>query len=123
MDEILTVDQYIAQYPEEMQERLKALRTAIHEAVPDLTESMAWKMPTFKKQGSVIHFAVQTRHIGLYPGSEAVEVFAPKLTDYKTTKGGIQLPHTKPLPLALVKELAAYSAEENRRHAEAKAKK
>lgn len=123
MDEILTVDQYIAQYPEEMQERLKALRTAIHEPVPDLTESMAWKMPTFKKQGSVIHFAVQTHHIGLYPGSEAVEAFAPKLTDYKTSKGGIQLPHTKPLPLALVKELAAYSAEENRRHAEAKAKK
>ena len=47
----------------------------------------------------------------LYPGPEAVEAFAARLTEYKTSKGAIQLPYSKPLPLELIGEIAKWCEE------------
>lgn len=48
----------------------------------------------------------------LYPGPEAVETFADKLKEYKTSKGAIQLPYDKPLPLELIGEIAKWCEKE-----------
>jgi uncharacterized protein YdhG (YjbR/CyaY superfamily) len=32
-------------------------------------------------------------HIGIYPGAAAMEHFAARLTEFKTSKGAIQLPY------------------------------
>jgi uncharacterized protein YdhG (YjbR/CyaY superfamily) len=47
-------------------------------------------------------------HIGFYPGAEAVIAFAPKLTGYVHSKGAIQFPLSKPLPLDLVAEITRW---------------
>ncbi len=52
--------------------------------------------------------AASRKHIGLYPGAEAVEVFADRLTEYQTSKGTIRLPIDRPLPLELVAEIARW---------------
>ena len=39
-------------------------------------------MPTYWKGRNLIQFAASKRHIGLYPGPEAVEAFAARLTEY-----------------------------------------
>jgi uncharacterized protein YdhG (YjbR/CyaY superfamily) len=70
-------------------------------------------MPAFWKGRNLIHFAAFKKHIGLYPGGEATTVFAGKLTGCKTSKGGIQLPHNKPLPLDLITEIAVWCGEHN----------
>lgn len=44
-------------------------------------------MPTFWGGKNVIQFAASKRHIGLYPGPEAVEAFRDKLAGYETSKG------------------------------------
>ena len=69
-------------------------------------------MPTYWKKRNIIHFAAFKKHIGLYPGPEAVEAFAERLTEYKTNKGSIQLPYSKPLPLELIAEIAKWSEQE-----------
>lgn len=51
------------------------------------------------------------KHIGLYPGDKAVAHFADCLTEYKTSKGTIQLPYDKPLPLQLIAEIARWCYE------------
>ncbi len=56
----------------------------------------------------MIQFAAFKKHIGLYPGLAAVEAFADKLQAYKTSKGAIQFPYNKPLPLELIKEIALW---------------
>ena len=71
-------------------------------------EKISWSMPTYWKGRNLIQFAASKRHIGLYPGPEAVEAFADSLKDYKTSKGAIQLPYSKPLPLELIAEIAAW---------------
>ncbi len=118
-----TIDAYIAQYSPEFQARMNVLRETIREVVPGAGEKISWGMPTFTLHGNLVHFAANKAHIGFYPGSSGVERFLDKLAGFTTTKGGIQLPMNKPLPLDLVREIVRYRAEENLRLAEEKNKK
>jgi len=65
-------------------------------------------MPTFWKGRNIIHYAAAKNHIGIYPGGEATTIFAERLTGFRTSKGTIQLPNDKELPLDLVAEIARW---------------
>ncbi|GHU57483.1 hypothetical protein AGMMS49975_23150 [Clostridia bacterium] len=108
-----TIEAYIAAQTEDIQLRLLEVYAAIKVALPDATEKISWQMPTFWKGQNLIHFAAFKKHIGLYPGGEATTALAEKLTDYKTSKGGIQLPNNKPLPLDLITEIALWCGRNN----------
>jgi uncharacterized protein YdhG (YjbR/CyaY superfamily) len=103
-----TIDEYIAGQAEDIQPRLREVCAAIRAALPDAREKISYRMPTFWAGRNLIHFAAFANWIGLFPGGEATTVFAEQLADYETTKGGIRLPHNKPLPLALITEIAAW---------------
>ena len=81
--------------------------------IPEAQEKISWSMPTFWKGQNLIHFAAFKKHIGLYPGGEATEVFADRLSDFDTSKGTIRLPHNRELPLELIAEIARWSYERN----------
>lgn len=85
----------------------------ISDAMPNAEERISWGMPTFWKGRNIIHFAAAKKHIGLYPGPEAIEFFADRLQDYKTSKGAIQFPNNKELPLDLIKDLSRWCYERN----------
>ena len=100
-----SVDEYIAEFPKETQKRLTLIRKTIRKAAPKATEKISWGMPSYRQNKNFIHFAAAKNHIGLYPGAGAVEAFAADLEEYKTTKGGIQLPHNRELPLDLINRI------------------
>ncbi len=102
------IEQYISEQPEAIQPRLRALREAILKVNPGFEEKISWGMPTFRLKRNIIHFAPAKHHIGLYPGAQAVAHFEPELDDFKHSKGTIQLPNDKELPLALVGEITAW---------------
>ena len=102
------IDEYISRQDEAIQPRLHAIRDAIRSAIPDTVEKISYQMPTFWKGRNIIHFAAFKNHIGIYPGGEATQVFADRLTEYKTSKGTIQLPHGRELPLDLIREIAVW---------------
>ena len=108
-----TIEEYIAAQPEEAQDYLRQVNAAIKASIPEAKEKISWSMPTYWKGRNLIQFAASKRHIGLYPGPEAVEAFAGRLTEYKYSKGTIQLPYSKPLPLELIAEIAVWCAENN----------
>ena len=60
-------------------------------------------------------FAAAKRHIGIYPGPEAVENFAGELTKrgLKFSKGAIQIPYGDNLPLDLIAEISRWCGEHN----------
>ena len=61
------------------------------------------------KDGSAdLHFAAQKKHIGLYPGDEAVAKFAADLEGYSVSKGTIRLPYDKDLPAELITRIAQW---------------
>ncbi len=103
-----TIDAYIAAQPEQVQPILSEVRNAIRTALPEAEERMSWSMPTFWKGHNIIHFAANKNHFGIYAGTEAVEAFSEKLDGFKTSKGTIQFPYAKTIPLELIAEIAAW---------------
>ena len=77
-------------------------------------EKISWSMPTYWRGRNLIQFAAFKRHIGLYPGPEVVAEFSGRLTEYKASKGAIQFPYSKPLPVELIREIANRCGENNR---------
>ena len=103
-----TIEEYILSQPEEVRIYLRQVNEAIKAGIPEAKEKISWSMPTYWKGCNLIQFAAAKKHIGLYPGPEAVEAFAGQLAEYKTSKGAIQLPYHKPLPLELISEIAKW---------------
>ncbi len=106
-----TIEEYILSQPEERQDYLRQINTAIRSSISEAKEKISWSMPTYWKGHNLIQFAASKKHIGLYPGPEAVETFAEQLKDYETSKGTIRLPYNKPLPLELIAEIAKWCEE------------
>ncbi len=111
-----TIDAYIADQPEEVQPLLNQVRDTLREVLPFAEERISWRMPTYWHKHNIIHFAAFKNHIGLYPGDKGVEHFLEKLTEYRTSKGAIQLPYSKPLPLPLIAEIAKWCYETANHH-------
>ena len=107
-----TIEEYIERQPEQAQPFLRQVNNTIQSAIPDAVEKISWSMPTYWKKHNLIQFAAFKKHIGLYPGPEAVNTFADRLKEYKTSKGAIQLPYDKPLPLELIEEIAKWCEKE-----------
>ncbi|MDO5028952.1 MAG: DUF1801 domain-containing protein [Bacillota bacterium] len=107
-----TIEEYILNQREEIQAYLIQVHKTIKAVLPDVTEKISWSMPTYWKGKNIIHFAAHKNHLGLYPGPEGVEHFADKLSDYSRTKGAIQFPYNKPIPLDLIAEIAKWCYEE-----------
>ncbi|MBL4935596.1 DUF1801 domain-containing protein [Clostridium sp. YIM B02515] len=107
------VDVYIKEFPVEVQERLTSIRNIILELAPQATERICMRMPTYDLNGKwLVHFAGFQKHIGFYPQPEGIIAFKEKLTDYKTTKGTIQFPLNRPMPLDLIREIVRFRVAE-----------
>lgn len=103
-----SIDEYIFEQREEAIPILQKIRETILTAAPAASERIAWRMPTFWQGENLIHFALFKKHIGIYPGEEAILAFAEKLQAYKTTKGAIQLPLCEDIPYDLIREITRW---------------
>ena len=107
------IKEYIAEQDETIRPRLEDVYKVIRDAMPNAEERISWGMPTFWERRNIIHFASAKKHIGLYPGPEAIDFFADRLQGYKTSKGAIQLPNNKELPIDLIKDIAIWCYKRN----------
>jgi len=106
------VEKYIMEFPDGVRERLHEIRSAIFDLAPQVTERISYGMPTFDLNGNcLVYFAGYKKHIGFYPKAEGIDAFMDKLTDYKTSKGTVQFPLNKPLPLDLIREMIKFRVE------------
>ena len=115
------IDEYIAGFPRDIQERLQQLRSTIRKAAPDAEEAIKYQIPTYVWNGNLIHFAAFKNHIGLYPGSRAIENFKQELGKYELSKGTIRFPLDKPVPAALVTKIVKFNLKQRLEKAKKKA--
>ena len=110
-----TIDEYILRQDASIQPHLISLRNTIHDAIPEAEEKIAWSMPTWKKRGNVISFAVSKNHIGVYVGEEAVAHFYEQLQGIEIYKGNLRLKRSEEMPLSLISDIAkwCYAREQN----------
>ena len=102
-----TIDEYILGQDKDKQEDLQQIRQILHRALPEAEERISWSMPTYWKKHNILHFAASKKHIGLYPGPEAVKHFSEELQGYKTEKGTIRIPYGK-IDAALIETIAKW---------------
>jgi uncharacterized protein YdhG (YjbR/CyaY superfamily) len=108
-----TIDEYIAGFPEDVQGKLSEVRSAIRKAAPDATEKISYRMPGFDYNGSLVWFAAFKNHIGFYPTSSGISQFEDELKKYAYSKGAIQFPIDKPIPLRLIARIVKFRVAEN----------
>lgn len=117
------VDEYISQFPSDIQEKLQALRKVIREAAPEAEEKISYQMPALFQKGVLVYFAAFKKHIGFFPTANGIAAFKDELSEYKCSKGTIQFPLDKPIPYKLVSRIVKYRIEENLKSASCKPKK
>ncbi|MCI0397469.1 MAG: DUF1801 domain-containing protein [Chloroflexi bacterium] len=108
------VDNYLAALPEAAREALSKLRQTIKSVVPEATEVISYRVPTFKYRGSLVAYAAFPDHCSFFVMSPAVmEAHKADLKGYDTSKGTIHFSPDKPLPESLVKKLVQARLAEN----------
>jgi uncharacterized protein YdhG (YjbR/CyaY superfamily) len=108
------IDDYLAAVPDEARATLEKLRKTIRAAAPKATETISYRIPTFKYHGPLVAFAAFPNHCSFFPMSPSVmEAHKDELKPYETSKGTIRFPAHKPLPAALVKKLVKARIAEN----------
>ncbi|STO07431.1 Uncharacterized conserved protein [Exiguobacterium aurantiacum] len=107
-----TVDEYILQFPVEVQAILQTLRKLVKDISPEAEENMSYQMPTYYLKGNLVHFAAYKNHIGFYPTPAGIDAFKDELSDYKSAKGSVQFPIDKPIPFELIKRIVEFRVSE-----------
>ena len=107
------IDEYIADFPDDVQPLLEKVRMAIRKAAPRAEEAIKYQIPTFVLNGNLIHFGGYKNHIGLYPGSRPIQEFKDELAKYRISKGTVQFPLDKPLPLGLIGKITKFCVKRN----------
>ncbi len=107
-----SIDAYLADVPPDQRAALERLRRQIREAAPDAEECISYGLPTFKLNGSLVHFGAAKSHCAFYPHS-VIEPFADRVKAYDTSKGTIRFQPENPLPEALVREIVEYRVAQN----------
>lgn len=117
------IDEYIAAFPEDIQNILQEVRETIQKAAPEATEKISYALPTFYLQGNLVHFAAFTHHIGFYALPSGNKEFKEEISKYKTGKGSIRFPLNEPMPLTLISKIVKFRVAENLEKAALKKKK
>ncbi|MBU3662255.1 MAG: hypothetical protein FGM41_03540 [Bacteroidetes bacterium] len=107
-----SISEYHANFPEEIREKLEQLRLTIKAAAPKAEETVSYNMPAFKLHKNLVYYAAHANHIGFYPTNSPMEVFKEALIKYKHSKGAIQFPLDKPLPITLIKKIVKFRVAE-----------
>jgi len=114
-----TVDEYFSTLSHDSKGIMEQVRNTIKQAAPQATEVISYNMPAFKMHGILVYYAAHTAHIGFYPTASPIEIFKDELSAYKYSKGAIQFPVDKPMPLDLISKIVKFRVQQD----QAKAKK
>ncbi|MEO8414238.1 MAG: DUF1801 domain-containing protein [Ginsengibacter sp.] len=116
-------DDYIAGFPKDIQQTLQEIRATIKKAAPKGEEVISYSMPAYKLNGILVWYAANKSHIGLYPTPGPIKFFKDDLAGYKTSKGAIQFPIDKPMPLDLITKIVQFRIIETQEKMNTKSKK
>lgn len=117
------IDEYIAAFPRDVQEKLQQIRATIRKAAPNLTETIKYQIPTFTLNGNVVFFAAFKDHLSVYPAPRGNAQFKAELSAYDGGKGTVRFPLDEPIPFDLIKRIVNFRVQEDLDSAQAKGKK
>lgn len=117
-----SISEYIEIFPEDVRKILNKIRATIQKAAPKAEETISYRIPTFRLNGNLVHFAAYKNHIGFYPTSSVILKFKKELSAYKTSRGTVQFPLNQPVPYRLISQIVKFRMKENSEKAKRKKK-
>ena len=92
------------------------MRTAIRDAVPGLTERIAYGIPVFELDGKyLLYIAAFRNHVSVYPVTPGIVAkHGDAIARFRHGAGTLRFPLEGPVPTALIKRLARTRLEERR---------
>jgi uncharacterized protein YdhG (YjbR/CyaY superfamily) len=107
-----TIDEYMANFPPDVQKKLQKIRQTIKKAAPDAGEAIKYQIPTFTLNGNLIFFAGYKNHIGMYPAPKGTAKFNKELSAYRTSKATVRFPLDKSIPYGLITQIVKFRIDE-----------
>ena len=117
---VTSIDDYIASFPEQVQDLLREVRVRIATAAPKAQEAIKYGLPTFVLGENLVHFGAFKKHIGFYPTPSGIQAFENDLSGYVNSKGAVQFPLDQPLPLKLIARIVKFRVREAAERAKSK---
>jgi uncharacterized protein YdhG (YjbR/CyaY superfamily) len=113
MDKPKSTDEYISNFPKEIQILLQEVRKTIKSAAPNTNEGISYGMPAYKLNGkALVYFAGYKNHVGFYATPTGHNEFTKELAKYKQGKGSVQFPINEPMPLDLITKIVKFRVSE-----------
>jgi uncharacterized protein YdhG (YjbR/CyaY superfamily) len=105
----VSMDEYIATFPEETRKKLEEVRSVIQAVVPGARAKISYQIGAFELNGKdFINFAGWKNHISIYPIPSGSEAFNKEVSQYASGKGTLRFPLDKPLPSKLIRQVVEY---------------
>lgn len=109
-----SVAEYIAAAPRESRAKLRQVRAAVRKGAPGAKEELKWNMPAVSYHRIVIMYAAFKNHISLFSMAASLKAFKSELKGFRTGRGTIQMPLDRPMPVALIRRISAWRAQQVR---------
>lgn len=104
-----STEKYFLTFPPATQKLLHQVRATILKAAPGAVEAMKYGIPTLILTGkNLVHYAAFEKHIGFYPTPTALEEFKEELSKFKSSKGAVQFPLDKAMPVVLISKMVKF---------------
>jgi uncharacterized protein YdhG (YjbR/CyaY superfamily) len=104
-----TIDEYIAAFPDDVQQVLRQVRATIRSVAPDAEEAISYGIPTFNLAGTyLIYFAGFKKHVSVYPAPIGNADFAEEMSIYGSGKGTAKFPLNRPIPHDLITRMVKF---------------
>lgn len=111
---IQTIEEYIAQFPDEVQRKLHALRKLMSQTAPAATEKFAWGLPTYYQKGLLAEFGVYRNYIEFYTTPSTLAQFKKEPGNHRFNgKNMIQFPVEEDLPVDMIERIIRCRLREN----------
>lgn len=107
------IDEYIATFPPNVRAILRKVRSTIRRAAPEAKETISYRIPTFKLQGPLVHFAAFKDHIGFYPPVKGDASIEKAVARYANEKGNLRFPLDEPIPYRLIERIVKLRVKQN----------
>lgn len=108
-----SIDDYIAGFPDDVQQVLRQVRAIIREEAPDAQETISYQIPTFTLAGRhLVYFAGHSRHVAVYPAPVENPEFAEEMAVYGSGRGTARFPFGKPLPADVIRKIVRFRIED-----------
>lgn len=108
----VTVEEYLAGFPDDVRAILDQGREAVRSVLPEARERVSYGILRFEVDGRhAVYLGGWKKHLGMYPVPVAEGELEQAIAPYRAAKDSLHFPFAKPIPYDLIARVTAFIAD------------